>query len=163
MRYAVRNVPDFAFRLIHASTTGVAVAAVLVGCLALSGCSMNTEPDASLQDGRWNLVSTKVNNTSELIPASENYSIVFNADGSTVGTSACNDCSGTWTAAGDQITLSLACTEIACSPQPSFEQFPGVATSCDSFAIDGSKLYLFSVNGSTTTELRFALEATNLD
>lgn len=63
------------------------------------------------------------------------YTIRFAADGSVVGTNACNTCTGTYTRSGSSLSIDWACTEIACGDPSQWLDYDAAIVSVRSFVV----------------------------
>ena len=121
----------------------------LAGGLALAGCSEDVTGPSDLQGGAWRLRSMETETGGRFVPDDPGqFTVEFKADG-TIGVRAdCNGCGGSYTLAGDRLTVGpLVCTLIAC-PTPRGQQFAGLLDGTTEIEVEDGVLEIESPDGS---------------
>jgi heat shock protein HslJ len=94
----------------------IAVAVVMLGGVAMTGCSSDDDIPAELI-AIWELQGFIVGGTETPVDDPTKYTVDLQSDGNTNIRADCNNCSGTYTVDGNDLSFgTLACTIAACPP-----------------------------------------------
>jgi heat shock protein HslJ len=101
--------------------------------------------DADIAGVEWQwreLVETEPASQS-LVPQPENYTLVFQPDGTLAIQADCNKVSGSYTLEGNALTIALGpATMASCGEESLDQQYLGLLGSVDSYAIENGRLVL---------------------
>jgi heat shock protein HslJ len=117
--------------------------------LGLASCSKDVTGPSDIQGGVWRLESMEPATGAIFVPSDPSrFTVEFKADG-TIGVRAdCNQCGGSYTLAGNRLTVGpLACTLIAC-PTGEGQQFAALIDGDTSVDADDDELEIESSDGS---------------
>ncbi|MBN1408448.1 MAG: META domain-containing protein, partial [Calditrichaceae bacterium] len=117
---------------------------LIILLVIILSCSI-FEPDnesKNLVGTTWKLIEIRNSDNHLIFKTGSDWSywIKFQEDGSALAKDACNDCSGNYTKDGENIDISLSCTESACSTPPPSLGYSYEINHSISYEIDSDKL-----------------------
>ena len=129
------------------------LAAALVATLALAACTSGSDSDG-LTGTTWQWVSAEESVPASIsnVPDPENYTILFNEDGTYQGKADCNSISGQYTTGSGGVLKILPgpSTLVACPAGSADFLFTDGLLRTQSYRIDSGQLVLVNDNGSMT-------------
>ena len=94
---------------------------VLIGMLTLASCTSQSDDPLTGTVWEWVSVTQKSSGTVTTVPDPENYTIIFNEDGTFEGQADCNAISGTYSQEGG-FTITLGPSTMAACGEDSLDQ-----------------------------------------
>jgi heat shock protein HslJ len=128
---------------------GAGVAALLLGTLVIVACSDEdiTGP-SDLKDATWRLQSLELAGSPAFTPPDRSrFTVRFLDDGRVEAVTDCNQCGGTYTVSGNNLTVpEMTCTLVACGTGFG-TQFESLLEGSGEFDRDGDELTIVSAEG----------------
>ena len=104
----------------------ISLSLLVVVMLAVSACATAATPaPADSITGiawQWTTVVDQAANKTTTVPSSENYTIIFNADGTLTGKADCNNFNGVYSQANGSFTIKLGASTLAFCGEASLDQ-----------------------------------------
>lgn len=117
----------------------------LTGIFLAPGCNSSDDDVPSELLALWKLQEFSLDGGAALaVRNPANYTVTFTADGTAYIKADCNNCSGSYSVGGSQMTFgqSMACTMAACGAASYDSQFLSALASTSSSEIKNGELYL---------------------
>lgn len=134
----------------------LALAAIMTTALACSSSGASSSASGGTQltgtTWQWTASTTKVPAGQGVVPDPENYTILFNTDGTYSGKADCNQMNGSYTVSGSNLTITPGAMTLAACPEGSMDTLylAGLAAT-KSYAISGTELTLTLADEGTMT------------
>lgn len=121
---------------------------VFAGALVHAACSDEVTGPSDLVGGPWRLESMVLEDAAAFVPEDPSrFTVEFNADGTLGVTADCNQCGGSYTLNGGNLTAGpLVCTLVAC-PTNRGQEFATLIDGTTSLDLDGDELEIESSEG----------------
>jgi heat shock protein HslJ len=118
------------------------VTALAVSALLLAACQSSSESALTGKTWLWTGSTTSVPASQSVVPDPENYTIMFNADGTFAAKVDCNQVAGDYTTSGSDLTITPGPSTLAACPDGSL----------DALYLDGlGKAASYGISGETLT------------
>lgn len=130
----------------------IIILSLLLVSFVLSACSSSNE----LQNITWQWTSlTETQPAAQsVVPNPENYSVIFNEDGTFNATVDCNQVSGSYELEGNNLTVMPGPSTLAeCGPDSLYDLFLGFFSQITAYEMDGENLIL--IVGEDTARMFF--------
>jgi heat shock protein HslJ len=126
----------------------VGVLVLIAGALVHAACSDDVTGPSDIVGGAWRLESMELNGADAFVPSDPSrFTVVFNTDGTLGVTADCNQCGGSYTLTGGNMTAGpLACTLIAC-PTNRGQEFASIIDGTSSLELDDDELEIEGSEG----------------
>ncbi len=129
----------------------IVLLAIAVVAVSIAACGSSTG-DLTGKTWQWQAATTKAPASQSVVPNPENYTIMFNTDGSYNGKADCNQVNGEYTTNGSSITIKPgAATMMACADSSLDAMYVAGLGSATTWAIANNELTLTNAAGDTMT------------
>ncbi len=120
--------------------TLVLVGTIFVVLLLLDGCELlGIGSSSELSGSTWQLTSFSQDEQPLVIPQNHTYEVSFSEE--SVGAVAdCNECSGSYSTDGAEISILISCTEAACAANSLSLQFKNALLSAETYEREAGEL-----------------------
>ena len=121
---------------------------LFAGALVLAGCSDEVTGPSDVEGGAWRLESMALDGAAAFVPSDPSrFTVEFKADGTLGVTADCNQCGGSYTLSGGNLTVGpLICTLVAC-PTSRGQEFAGLIDGTASLDVEDDELEIESSDG----------------
>jgi heat shock protein HslJ len=129
----------------------IVLLAIAIVALSAAACGSSTS-DLTGKTWQWNAATTKAPASQSVVPNPENYTIMFNTDGSYNAKADCNQVNGAYTTNGSSITIKPgAATMMACADGSLDAMYVAGLGSATTWAVSSGNLTLTNAAGDTMT------------
>ena len=116
------------------------VGTVLVIVVLLGGCELlGLGSSSELSGSTWQLTSFTENEQPLVVPPQQTYEVSF-SDESVGAVADCNECSGSYSTDGSEISILISCTEQACASNSLSLQFKNALLSAETYQREEGQL-----------------------